>query len=243
MAWIELHQSLWTHRKTFILAAILGIDELYAAAHMSKLWTWALDNAQNGDLTGLPNKVIAFGAGWTGDENAFVDALVNAGWIDQEGGTVCLHDWYDYAGRLIEKKEANKERAKRSRNVRATYAQQSRNEQEENAHVAGLPNHTLPNHTLPNHTKPLKDNRDAAASGPTRFKPPSLEEVETYCRERNNGVDATKWYNFYAAKGWMIGKNKMKDWKRAVITWERSDGNAVNGRHHQENYAGIDFGF
>jgi hypothetical protein len=50
--------------------------------------------------------------------------------------------------------------------------------------------------------------------------PPSLNFVKNYCLERKNNVDAEKWYNFYEAKGWMIGKNKMKDWKAAVRTWE-----------------------
>lgn len=54
------------------------------------------------------------------------------------------------------------------------------------------------------------------------FIPPTLEEVTAYCRERNNNVDAQRWYDFYSAKGWMIGKNKMKDWKAAVRTWEKS---------------------
>lgn len=53
------------------------------------------------------------------------------------------------------------------------------------------------------------------------FIPPTLEEVTSYCKERNNSVDPQKWYDFYSAKGWMIGKNKMKDWKAAVRTWER----------------------
>ncbi len=53
-----------------------------------------------------------------------------------------------------------------------------------------------------------------------KFVPPSLQEVQEYCNERNNGVDAWRWYNFYQAKGWLIGKNKMKDWKAAVRTWE-----------------------
>ena len=55
------------------------------------------------------------------------------------------------------------------------------------------------------------------------FIPPTLEEVTSYCKERNNSVDPQKWYDFYSAKGWMIGKNKMKDWKAAVRTWERRD--------------------
>ncbi len=57
----------------------------------------------------------------------------------------------------------------------------------------------------------------------TRFIPPTLEEIRDYCQERKNMVDAEKFYDFYQSKGWMVGKNKMKDWKAAVRTWERED--------------------
>jgi hypothetical protein len=55
----------------------------------------------------------------------------------------------------------------------------------------------------------------------TKFIQPDIEEVKTYCKERSNNVDADKWFNFYQSKGWLIGKNKMKDWKAAVRTWEK----------------------
>lgn len=54
------------------------------------------------------------------------------------------------------------------------------------------------------------------------FKKPSVEEVRAYCQERNNTVDPEAFINFYESKGWLIGKNKMKDWKAAVRTWERN---------------------
>ena len=53
------------------------------------------------------------------------------------------------------------------------------------------------------------------------FTPPSVGEVGQYCAERCNGIDPQAFVDFYASKGWMIGKNKMKDWKAAVRTWER----------------------
>lgn len=52
------------------------------------------------------------------------------------------------------------------------------------------------------------------------FVPPSLEEVKAYCAERKNGIDAERFIDFYASKNWMVGKNKMSDWKAAVRTWE-----------------------
>ena len=54
----------------------------------------------------------------------------------------------------------------------------------------------------------------------SRFTPPTLEEVINYCKERNNSVDPQRFINFYESKGWMVGKNKMKDWRASVRTWE-----------------------
>lgn len=57
-----------------------------------------------------------------------------------------------------------------------------------------------------------------------RFKPPTKDEVQDYCDERSNGIDAEAFVDFYQAKNWYIGKNKMKDWKATVRTWERRHG-------------------
>ena len=58
-----------------------------------------------------------------------------------------------------------------------------------------------------------------------RFTKPTLEDVQAYCQERNNNVDAQKWYDYYSSNGWRVGKNPMKDWKAAIRTWERGDSN------------------
>lgn len=54
-----------------------------------------------------------------------------------------------------------------------------------------------------------------------RFSPPTVDEVRAYCQEQNNGVDPESFVAFYASKGWKIGQSPMKDWKQAVITWEK----------------------
>ena len=53
------------------------------------------------------------------------------------------------------------------------------------------------------------------------FKKPTLEEIQAYCDERNNGINAEAFYDFYESKDWMIGKNKMKDFKACIRTWEQ----------------------
>lgn len=65
------------------------------------------------------------------------------------------------------------------------------------------------------------------------FTPPTVEEVKAYCTERGNNVDAEYFVDWYTTKDWMVGKNKMKDWKAAVRTWEKGE-----GRKGVKNYDG-----
>ena len=60
-----------------------------------------------------------------------------------------------------------------------------------------------------------------------KFTKPTLEEIKDYCIERSNGINANAFYDFYESKDWMVGKNKMKDWKACIRTWEQ--------RHKKEN--------
>ena len=53
----------------------------------------------------------------------------------------------------------------------------------------------------------------------TKFAPPSVEEVKEDCNAKGYNIDPAQFVCFYESKNWMIGKNKMKDWKKAVLTW------------------------
>ena len=56
------------------------------------------------------------------------------------------------------------------------------------------------------------------------FVPPTTQDVAAYCKEKGiTTVDAERFVDFYSSKGWMVGKNKMKDWKAAVRNWGRKD--------------------
>jgi predicted phage replisome organizer len=56
-----------------------------------------------------------------------------------------------------------------------------------------------------------------------KFVIPKLEEIQEYCKERNNTVNAEKFFDFYQSKGWLVGKAAMKDWKACVRTWEQKE--------------------
>lgn len=117
MAWIESHQSLSRHRKTLTAAALLKTDRHKVIGHLHELWWWGLDNADiHGNLGLVPDDMIAEGAGWPVKEaSRFVDALVSARFLERKSdGSVILHDWYDFAGKLNERRAKDAARKRMS---------------------------------------------------------------------------------------------------------------------------------
>jgi uncharacterized protein YdaU (DUF1376 family) len=75
---------------------------------------------------------------------------------------------------------------------------------------------------------------------------PTLEDVSTYCLERENHVNPKQWFDYYVSNGWKVGRNPMKDWKAAVRTWERNGVNSNGNRADQRtshNLAALEAAF
>lgn len=113
MAWIKIDQTLRDHKKVLSVSDSLDIEPVKVTGMLVLIWLWSLDNAPDGSLGGISNRSIARAAQWDGDADEFVEALKNAGLLDisAEGGLE-LHDWYEYAGKLVEKREAERERSR-----------------------------------------------------------------------------------------------------------------------------------
>lgn len=87
--------------------------------------------------------------------------------------------------------------------------------------------------------KKEKNNINVILKEKKKFVKPSIEEIKQYCSERNNGIEAESFYDFYESKGWKIGNTPMKDWKAAVRTWERKDKNTSNKGKAQYEYPNL----
>ena len=174
MAWIEVHQALRGHRKTLALRRQLGMEnDAQAIGHLVCLWLWTLDNAPDGDLSEMDDATIAYGADFP-EERAeeFVKALQKARFLDGKR----IHNWEEYAGRLIAIRESNRERARKARERKraksGTAAEPKEPESEEEDAPEGVrepcangarsvreacgatkPNRTQRNPTVPNQTK------------------------------------------------------------------------------------------
>ncbi|MDR1688311.1 MAG: hypothetical protein LBS21_06835 [Clostridiales bacterium] len=179
MAWIESHQELGRHPKTKRLARALQISLPAAVGHLTYLWWWATDYAQNGELTNYTAEDIADASLWEGDASEFVNALVTAQFVDRDETGTHIHDWYDYAGRLIEQRNNNRERMRRARAAKnqdeAEYVPetcangartvQARFSESGEPFRATQPNLTIPNQTQPDLTKQDQTTTEPAATG------------------------------------------------------------------------------
>lgn len=133
MAWFEAHQELPRHPKTRKAAKKLGIPIPHLVGHLWCLWGWALEMAEDGNLSKFDAEDIAIGAEWDDDPIEFVEALVScgsaggAGFLERGGtygppddglsGDLVLHDWWERAGKLVAKRRRD---ATRKRKERAT---------------------------------------------------------------------------------------------------------------------------
>jgi len=125
MAWIELHQELREHKKMFKCAEALNISRVEMIGTLVCLWLWALDNAEDGSLADVSNRTIACVCGFPEKKaQKLVDALFQTGFLDKDEERNCyvIHDWNEYAGKLMERRKNDRERKKNSAGKKKTSA-------------------------------------------------------------------------------------------------------------------------
>lgn len=176
--WVQVYSNLPQHPKIGRLADELGQSkdveqETVAVGIVVSLWTWAIQNAYTGDLSGVSDRAIARACGWRKDAGKLVTALISAGWLDEDRH---IHDWEEYSVLLLaqedNRREKTAERVRRYRNRQRivtdddAYSDDSvtgnADDTECNAlqtrygNVTDTPCNapTIPNHTIPNLTKP-----------------------------------------------------------------------------------------
>ena len=123
MAWIKSEQALASHPKVHLLAKELGVGVPQVIGHLHLLWWWALDYADDGNLTRYKD-FIPNASQWEGEETIYIESLIKHGFIDVIDDKLIIHDWLDYTGALIETREKD---AERKRQARARKSENSRN--------------------------------------------------------------------------------------------------------------------
>ena len=188
--WIQVYSNLPQHPKTTKLADELGLasaalnPNVLAVGLVVSLWTWAIQNAYNGDLSGCSQRAIAEACLWKKKPETLVKALQKAGFLDAD---MKLHDWEEYACLLVEQEEnrraKTRDRVKRYRDKKAAEAAGDGNA-DGNApcNVTDTPGNapTIPDHTRPDLTRP-----DNYFSGGDDARAQAHEEVNEFCQGRD----------------------------------------------------------
>ena len=204
-----------------------------------RLWIWGDRHTEDGLLRGI-------------DANGCAQRLRGNA---QYWHKVCIKYWLEFTekgaqipdfrkrfgrsarSRLLAAKRMRKSRDKKR--LRATTAQQARNSSatsclsvsvsdiestnvDSNAHVT----------TAESCAQQPKTKAKTKTGKPKVFTIPTIEEITAYCTERKNRVTPQTFFDFYERNGWMVGKNRMKDWKAAVRYWEN---NGFDNRKETQN--------
>lgn len=240
MAWIESHQSLGKHHKTIQASVELKMDRHKLIGHLQTLWWWGLDNADiDGFLTvGTTPEMIATGAEIPKrSAEKFVKTMVKVGFIDEitekkDGKTekftiYKLHDWYQYAGKLNAKREANRERMRDSRAKHVRHTNLAR---------AGA---TVPNQTVPNQEEKEIQEKGVMAGRDDRIE---FWKYVAELRAEFTDLDIDAQYEKFSLY-WSEGDRKLKRPKLAFRNWldkaRQIQGNGNGNGRQTGKYTGM----
>jgi hypothetical protein len=222
--WIRVDGNLPGHPKVTRLAELLCVPQATAVGYVVMLWCWAVQYApEGGPVTAAVCSVCVRGG--HGDKRVtrrvarLYDAFRESAVIDSDG---MLHDWHVYQGAIVEKRERDREHARKSRERRATVARlnadssatvathETRRDVRDEVLVERDAATTTTESELPPEVDPL----------PGKFTRPTLEDLRAHIAEKHYTFTAEAFFAYYTANGWKVGRNAMKDWRAACVTWQ-----------------------
>jgi len=223
--WLELHTDMPKHPQTLKLARLLHASRRETIGILADLWTWALPIVdKDGRMDGMTADDILSALDLTGTKkgNAIVAALLESGYLEQDGNVYLLHNWYFYAGRLNERREKEriKKRKQRDRNAKPSPAPVPPLSPGTSLGTSlGSPETTEQNKTEQNRT--IVSDETIGAPGTA----PSLSEIEDFCLGLGGTpAAAAAFYAQYARAGWLSHGKPIENWRGLLTNFVRSGG-------------------
>ena len=231
--WVKIHRKILR-------------SPIFDNANLLKVWVWCLCKATHeprkhlvgNQLVELEAGQFVFGRKSAAEELKLSDSSVYRYMqilqklemlnikSNNKFSVVTVMKWDFYQGR----DDVDQQQVEQQTNNKRTTSEQQVNTNKNVKNVKNVKNISPPNISPPR------------GDAPQRFTPPSVDEVSGYCQERGNGVDAQAFVDFYASKGWMVGKNKMRDWRAAVRNWERKEVNRGTGKNQRDDQPKVRYG-
>lgn len=215
--WIKWVKGLAKRPEVLQMAHILNKSRHEVAGLLCEFWEWADENVSVSEedsasaicpgfvrIASASNTLVDTLSGADG----FAEAMTAVGWLIVRDGSLEFPKFGRHNGKSAKRRALDAERKRTTRaespdsvrDLSASQADKKKTRGEE------------------------KREKDSSSKNPSGvFVKPTVEEVAAYCRERKNSIDPEAFVAHYQSNGWMVGKSKMKDWKSAVITWEKNE--------------------
>lgn len=203
--WIKIENITPEKPEVYQIAEELGLDIDAVIGKLVRLWIWADEHTIDGEQECVTEALLdryTCNAGFT-------QALLNAEWLEkvpQKVGKFRFKNFVVHNGKGAKKRLQTQLRVAKHR---AFKAEEAKNK---NGNAAPLQS-----------ALPEKEKEKDIYRGRKKFAPPTAQQVRQYAKESNLHIDAEKFVAFYGSKGWMVGKNKMTNWKLAVQNWCRNN--------------------
>ena len=211
------------HPKLYDLAARLGVPRPTAIGHLELLWAFTARYASEGDVGRHPVGAIARACDWMGEPQAFVDALVAAGWLDA-GEVLTIHDWHDHRPRWVASKVVRAARRTNEPTVVATVVGSVVATTDATAEATSRL-------VKSSQAKPSQANREPRKRGDKTGLPDDFAltaKREDYAREQGITDPAEQLERFRLHHG--ASGSRFKDWDLAWMKWCRNAKDFTRGK-------------
>ena len=218
--WIKITTDMFDNRK------IKYLRTLPEGNNIVLIWVMLLTMAGRCNSGGMifltenipyTTKILADELGF--DENIVkvaIAALEKLNMVTTNSGCLLIPGWEDYQ---------NAEGLEKIREQTKLRVQKYREKQKAITDCNVTSNVTVTQCNATEEEKELEEDIDKKENTKRKnFIPPTVDEVKEYIDSVGSQVDAESFVAFYESKGWMVGKNKMKSWKAAIVTWEKRNG-------------------
>lgn len=243
---IRLSTAFLDHPKTVKLERRLGAQGI---KNLIALWLWCRVNKPCGTFSGMDVEDIEIAARWAGEPGAFVKECLTLRWMDvneslSEKNSVeySLHDWADHNPWAVGSEDrSNASRFNRMAKTHRELYEKLKAEGRNSITVEEFQSLTKINEPLTvvkQSLSPAPSPSPLPSPSPSPidrgegevphsrkrkvFIKPTVADVANYCAERRNNIDPQYFVDKYEGNGWMVGDNKMKDWKAVIRTWEQN---------------------
>lgn len=217
MTWIKLEHVTPDKPEISKIADELNISADEALGKLIRLWIWADQQTYDGRAGSVTKILLDRVSG----VNGFCESLLKCGWMQQSerDGFVFpnfdRHNGETAKARALNTLRKQKQRMREAETCRAARGTKARPEKRREDKI-------------------IKEN--IQKKKPRRFVSPTVEEVVAYARSIAFNFDGESFVDYYTAKGWLVGKSPMKDWRAAVRTWKKNAKKYEDENKSQEKF-------